>query len=71
MACRTCGTLFQPVDWLPWRVDGYCGTRCVPEEKVKKTVMPPKAKTNGAQKMRATKALKAVPAPTLNWGEKK
>lgn len=28
--CPACGLLFQPVDWLPWRVDGFCSRECWP-----------------------------------------
>jgi hypothetical protein len=31
--CKTCNIQFQPVDWLKWRVDGYCCEKHVPEEK--------------------------------------
>ena len=29
--CTACGLLFQPVDWLPWRVRGFCCEGCDPE----------------------------------------
>ncbi|MBS0442823.1 MAG: hypothetical protein JSR38_12770 [Proteobacteria bacterium] len=24
----SCGLIFQPVDWLPWRVAGFCSEKC-------------------------------------------
>lgn len=29
--CLACGLRYQPVDWLPWRVRGYCCEACDPE----------------------------------------
>jgi hypothetical protein len=29
--CSACGLRFQPVDWLSWRVRGYCCSGCDPE----------------------------------------
>lgn len=26
--CLECYQLFQPVDWLPHRVEGYCSKKC-------------------------------------------
>lgn len=26
--CLECYNLFQPVDWLPHRVEGYCSKKC-------------------------------------------
>ena len=28
MRCQVCGLEYQPVDWLPWRADGYCSQAC-------------------------------------------
>jgi hypothetical protein len=28
--CLACGLLYQPVDWLAWRVRGYCCEDCDP-----------------------------------------
>jgi nitrate reductase NapE component len=31
--CVTCNAMFQPVDWMQCRVDGYCCDECVPKPK--------------------------------------
>ena len=28
--CVTCGLKYMPVDWLKWRVEGYCQESCDP-----------------------------------------
>jgi len=32
--CKTCKSLYQPVTWLAWRVEGYCCEKCQPEKVV-------------------------------------
>ena len=28
--CPTCGLSFTKVDWIPWKVNGYCSLACHP-----------------------------------------
>jgi hypothetical protein len=32
-SCRYCKLLFLPVNWLPYRVRGFCSKDCTPEER--------------------------------------
>ncbi len=35
LKCSWCDLFYLAIDWLPWRVRGYCSDTCTPEARAK------------------------------------
>lgn len=40
MLCKKCKAAFQPVEWLPYRVDGYCRSLCQALDLIQQSSQP-------------------------------